>query len=59
MRYFRESEVQMSTTPGRTRSFLGDSFPLEQSNQETTHIDPADVDQFTGHRWASEVGSPS
>jgi uncharacterized membrane-anchored protein YhcB (DUF1043 family) len=47
MRYFRESEVQMSTTPGRTRSFLPDSLPLEPSNEETPYIDSADVDQFT------------
>jgi hypothetical protein len=48
MRYFRESEVQMSTTPGRTRSFLADSLPLESSSEETSHIvDPADMYQFT------------
>jgi hypothetical protein len=47
MRYLRESEVQKSPTPGRTRSFLADSFSLEPSNEETTHIvDAADVDQF-------------
>jgi hypothetical protein len=37
----------MSTTPGRTRSFLADSLPLEPSNEDTTYIDSADMDQFT------------
>jgi hypothetical protein len=46
MHYRRESEALMSATPSRTRSFLEDSLPLEPSNEEATHIDPADVDQF-------------
>src|SRR5215470_9912397 len=46
MRYSHESEVQMSTTPGPKRLFLTDSLPLGPSNEETPHIDSADMDQF-------------
>jgi hypothetical protein len=46
MRYSHESEVQMSTTPGLKRLFLADSLPLGPPNEET-HIDSADMDQFT------------
>jgi hypothetical protein len=37
----------MSTTQGRSRSFLAHSLPLEPSNEDTPYIDSADVDQFT------------
>jgi hypothetical protein len=47
MRYSHESEVQVSATPSPKRLFLGDSLPLEPSNEETPHIDLADADQST------------
>ena len=47
MRYSHESEVQVSATPSPKRLFLEDSLPLEPSNEETPHIDLADVDQST------------
>jgi hypothetical protein len=47
MRYSHESEEQVSATPGPKRLFLGDSLPLEPSNAETPHIEPAETDQLT------------
>jgi hypothetical protein len=47
MRYSHESEVQVSATPSPKRLILGDSLPLEPSNEETPHIDLVDVDQST------------
>jgi hypothetical protein len=55
MRYYRETEAQMSATPSPTQQFLADALSTEPLSEEAPYIHPADLEngEFTNGQPSS------